>query len=199
MLTFDDPTHVYRWEGNKVPSVTGFLEPIHSFAGVPPDILRAAQERGTYVHQLTELYDLGDLDEVALGGVAGGIYLGYLRAWKSFLEDYEPNWDEIEVMGYSQRYGFAGTWDRHGTLARKRPGPFLIDIKTAWMCSRAWGVQTAAYRQIRAERDPMAALDNRATVQLHADGTYDFLEWFDPDDWACFHSLLTIRNWSNKK
>lgn len=199
MLTFDEPTHAYHWEGKRVPSVTGFLHPIHNFDGVPPAILAAAAARGTYVHRMTELYDLGELDEEANASVDGGSFIGYLRAWKDFLEMYEPNWGEIEQMGYHKQHRFAGTWDRHGTFNRTRPGPFLIDIKTGLDSHRAWGVQTAAYRSIRAQTDLGANFDNRATVQLRADGTFNFIEWTDPDDWAVFLALLTIKNWETKR
>lgn len=198
MLTFDDPTHTYRYNGVVVPGVTSLLRPIHDFSKIPPDILADAQHRGTYCHKMTELYDLGNLDEQANAQVEQGRYIGYLRAWKEFLEDYRPDWWEIEHMDYSRRYNYCGTWDRRGTLNGKRRGRFLIDIKTANDPHDPWGVQTAAYRQIAAEQEISAATDNRATVQLHADGNYKFLEWTDPTDWDCFHALIVMHNWKEK-
>lgn len=199
MLTFDSAAHAYYWHGQRVPGVTSLLQPIHDFSRVPRDVLEAAQRRGTYVHAMTELYDLGELDEDANAAVADGAYVGYLQAWKRFVAEYEPNWIDIESMGYSLAYGYAGTWDRRGTLGRTRPGPALIDIKTSGDPAFAWGVQTAAYRQIAMEREPSAALDLRATVQLHADGTFDFLPWTEPDDWRAFHALLTVHQWRTKR
>lgn len=197
-LSFNEERHEYRWNGEVVPSVTSFLKPIYDFSEVPSRYLEEAQQRGTYVHQMTEAYDLGVLDEQANAAVADGAFVGYLAAWKRFLADHEPIWDEIEQMGYCQQHRFAGTWDRCGTLERGRPGRWLIDIKTSQQASRAWGVQTAAYRLIRAERNPMAALDQRGTVQLRPDGTYEFIPWNDPDDLQCFLALLAVRNWSTK-
>ena len=46
MLTFDEPSHTYRWQGQVVRSVTQYLERLHSFAGVPVDVLEAAKKRG---------------------------------------------------------------------------------------------------------------------------------------------------------
>ena len=198
-LTFIEQTHSYYFKGQLVPGVTTLLRPIHDFSKIPRDILEAAQARGTYVHRMTELYDLGELDEEALGAVEDGRWLGYLRAWKQFLEDHEPNWVEIEQMGYSQRYGFAGTWDRRGMLARRYKGRFLIDIKTAGEPADAWGVQTAAYRQIASEVDFDAILDRRATVQLAADGSYKFLEWTQGDDFLVFKALLTLHDWRARR
>lgn len=198
MLTFDEATHTYRWNGQRVPSVTSLLRPIHDWSKVPPEILRAAQARGTYVHRMTELYDLGELDEERNAQVAGGLYVGYLRAWKAFLTDFSPTWGEIEKMDYS-RLGYAGTWDRWGQLNGRYTGRWLVDIKTGAEASRAWGVQMAAYRQIRMEADPSSATDGRATVQLASDGTYEFVPWTDPDDWACFRGLLDVYKWSAKE
>ncbi|CAB4158428.1 hypothetical protein UFOVP703_10 [uncultured Caudovirales phage] len=200
MLTFDGPTHTYRWHGQLVPGVTTILHPLEDWSKVPKDVMRQAQERGTFVHSLTELYDLGQLDvDAVLFDAAYLAYRGYLRAWQSFTSDYDPVWSEIEQMGYSQRFGFAGTWDRAGELLRKAPGRWHVDIKTSEQSYASWGVQTAAYRQIRSESAPTAALDRRATVQLHADGRYTFLPWDEADDWPCFQALLTVHNWSSRR
>lgn len=199
MLTFNAERHEYRWNGAVVPGVTSLLKPIHDFSGVPADVLRNAQERGTYVHRMTELYDLGQLDEAANAEVADGLYARYLIGWKKFLGDHEPNWSEIEEMGYSKLYGYCGTWDRAGRLGKRRAGRWLIDIKTSIEPADAWGVQVAAYRQLRMEKDPQSALDRRGTVQLNADGTYELIEWTKPDEWDCFHALLTLHRWRTSR
>lgn len=197
-LTFDPVEHAYTWEGKRVPSVTQLLDCLHSFAGVPVDVLEAAQHRGSYVHAMCELYDGGELDEEANARVSDGAFVGYLEAWKRFLHDYEPNWSGIERRGYSRLYGFAGTMDRDGVLARVRPGAHVIDIKTAEQSHRVWGLQTAAYRQILMELDPSHAFDQRATVQLAKDGNYRFTPWTDPADWPTFQALITLDNWSRQ-
>ena len=199
MLTFDEPTHTYRWDGRRVPSVTQLLEHLHSFAGVPLAILLEAQQRGTYVHQMCELYDRGELDEQQNAHVAGGLYVGYLDAWKRFIDDFAPNWEAIEERGYSRAHGFAGTKDRRGGFERRHTGSrWVCDIKTGRQAHRVWGLQTAAYRQIDIERDASHARDRRATVQLGVDGRYRFIEWNDPADWPTFHALLTLDKWSHQ-
>jgi hypothetical protein len=197
-LTFDAATHTYRFGGSVVRSVTQHLQALHSFAGVPLDVLEAAQERGTYVHKMCELFDLGELDEVENAKIEGGRYVGYLDAWKRFIDDFRPNWSGIECMGYSPLYRFAGAMDRHGTFERKAPGRWIPDIKTSLQPHRVWGLQTAAYRQLLAEQDPAHALDQRATVQLAANGAYKFIQWTDPADWPTFQALVTLNNWSTK-
>lgn len=197
-LTFDELTHTYRYSGKVVRSVTQHLQALHSFAGVPADVLAAACERGTYVHKMCELYDLDALDEEANAQVEGGRYVGYLTAWKRFLEAYAPNWAGIENQEYSALYEYAGTMDRHGAFERIAPGEWVVDIKTSLQPHRVWGLQTAAYRQLLAEKDPGHALARRATVQLAASGAFKFIPWNDPSDWPTFQALLTLNNWSPK-
>lgn len=194
-LTFDAERHEYRWNGERVPNVTSVLAPASDFSRVPQDVLEAAQRRGRYVHRMCELYDLGDLDEEANAAVAEGMFVGYLAAYKRFLDDYEPAWTLIERPMYSQRYRYAGTPDRRGRFGRKRPGWWLVDLKTSVEDSPSWGLQTAAYRQLCAEEDFDAGLDNRATLQLRPDGKYELTPWAGQHDLQVFLGLLTFNHW----
>jgi len=80
MLTFDEPSHVYRWRGEVVPSVTQILSPLVNYAMVPPEALERARLLGQAVHRMTELHDLDDLDEDSLTPEM----LPYLAGWKKF-------------------------------------------------------------------------------------------------------------------
>jgi len=190
MLEFDEDLHQYKFNGVVKPSVTNCLSHLHSFGLVRKDVLEAACQRGSYVHTLTEYHDQNDLDSESIG-----IYAGYLDAWIQFCADHKAVWQGIEVRGYSERYGYAGTYDRAGTL---NGSPFVVDIKTSQASHPVWGLQLSAYRQLCAEKDPEWMLSRRATVQLRPDGTYKFLEWTDPADWTTFLSLINLINWSQK-
>lgn len=192
-LTFDEPSHTYHYEGRVVPSVTQVLGKLHDFSMVPKDVLAAACERGTIVHKLCEYHDQGDLDPESIGD-----YWPYLDAWIAFRQDYGAEWEAIEERHYSDRYGYAGTLDRRGTL-RKLGGRWIVDAKTGASLHRVCGMQLAAYRQQVAEKHPAWLLARRATVQLRPDGTYLFREWTDPDDWSAFLSLIHLTNWSTKQ
>ena len=195
MLHFTAQTHVYTWNGHPVPSVTQLLRPLQDWGMVPRDVMEASKERGTHVHKITQLYDEKRLDPESVDPE----YQPYLDAWCLFLRDYGAVWDGIEVMGYSTRCGFAGTYDRRGALRTLRPGNhWIVDIKTSAMRHPIMGVQLAAYRQIETERDPLMALARRATVQLLPSGTYQFYEWTSSEDWNVFQSLITLSNWANK-
>lgn len=195
-LTFDEASHTYRYDGRVVPSVTQLLDKLHDFSGVPEAILTAAKERGTYVHQMCEMFDRDELDIPRVPEQ----YLGYLNAWEAFTVEYGPVWAGIEDRGYSRHFGYAGTMDRRGTLPRMfSPSVrWILDIKTSIDAHPVWGMQTAAYRQITAEQDMQYALARRATVQLRADGRFKFNTWDDPDDWPAFQALITLSNWSHK-
>lgn len=191
MLEFDEVQHLYTFNGVVKPSVTTLLSRLHSFGMVPADVLAAACTRGTYVHALCEFYDQQDLDDSSVGE-----YRGYLDAWGKFCADHKAEWTGVEVQGYSERYGYAGTLDRCGTL---NGAPWVIDLKTSQSSHPVWNMQLAAYRQLLAETvDSKWALARLGTVQLRPDGTYKLIEWTDPDAWPAFLSLITLTNWSNK-
>lgn len=192
VLTFDADSHTYRFGGLVRPSTTQLIGKLHDFGMIPKYVLEAAQERGTIVHTLCEYHDQNDLDASSIGS-----YGGYLDAWIQFLADYKAVWTHIEHRAYSERYGFAGTLDRRGTLRGIRYSS--VDIKTAKQSHPVWGLQSAAYRQLGTEENPaLWATGRRATVQLRPDGTYKFLPWDDPLDWPAFLALIQLTNWSMK-
>lgn len=194
-LTFHEPTHTYFWLGQRVPNVTSILEAASDYGMVSSDLMEAARDRGTFVHKMCEYDDLGDLDP----SEEQGTYAGYLKAWRSFMLDYGAEWSGIEERGYSRLYRYAGTMDRRGVL-RKRHGNtrWVIDLKTSVRKTKVWGLQTAAYRQICAEEHPDWALAQRATVQVRADGKYQFVPWPSPLDLPAFLGLKTFTDWTTQ-
>jgi len=191
MLTFNEALHEYRWNGEVRPSVTQVISRLSSFGMVPPDVLAAAQERGTAVHTLTQYNDEDDLDMASVDPA----YSLYLSAWIKFCTQHRTDWRGIEYQSYSPRFGYAGTMDRYGHLNGQ---PYVIDIKTGAQSHKVWGMQTAAYRQLLAENIGHEwMLARRATVQLRHDGAYKLIAWDDPSDWSAFLALITLTNWSN--
>ena len=189
MLTFDPSNHSYRFSGRPVPSVTQLLQHLHSFEGVPHDVLEAAKERGTAVHLTTELFDKDDLVEDTLDPVL----TGYLKGWRQFKADHKARFVGIEKRVYHPTFRYAGTYDRKGYLDGG-PEVWRLDIKTSIQSHPVWGLQTAAYE--RAD-NPLPG-DRRGTVQLRPDGTYRFHEWTDAADWPTFVSLASLHHWTQK-
>lgn len=194
MLTFDEARHEYRFNGVVVPGVTSLLRQLHSFAGVPLDVLDRARDRGKDVHLACQLFDEDDLDEEALQRLDPEVF-GYFEGWKRFMRDCEPNWTAIEQPVFHKLLRYAGTPDRFGSLTWAG-GPVeeaQVDIKTSQQSHPVWGIQTAAYNHAAGTPHRL-----RLTVQLRPDGTYKILPWIDPQDWPVFVSLTTLRTWKER-
>lgn len=190
-LTFDEPSHTYRYGGEIVPSVTQILESegISDFSRVPSEALRIAQERGTAVHKATQYLDEGRLD----WNTVHESLLGYLEAWERYKTECKVELLEIETAVYST-LGYAGTLDRI-IYAGGRNG--LIDIKSGSPTAAA-AIQTAAYGYAHPKRDKLSF---RAAVQLSADGTYK-VQKHDNDliwDFNVFAAALTLYDYKRRK
>ena len=185
-LTFDAETHVYRYMGDVVPSVTGILKPLQDFSNVPVQVLEAASDFGTAVHLACELWDRGTLDEDLLDPAL----VPYLAGWKQFSADHAVKWEMIEEQVYHPGLRYAGTLDRYGDVAGTMT---TLDIKSSVGLYPAVGPQLAAYKAAI----PFAPLASaRMAVQLKADGSYVAKTYTDRTDWPLFASLVTVRNWS---
>lgn len=70
VLNFDSSTHTYTIGGRSVPSVTeivGLLTAQRYDSGTNQAVMRQAAQRGTLVHECTELIDYGiPLDEIEI-------------------------------------------------------------------------------------------------------------------------------------
>ncbi|GAA4401125.1 hypothetical protein [Quisquiliibacterium transsilvanicum] len=183
MLTFDEQTHTYYLNGQKVPGVTSVLSPLTDFSRVPPHVLQAASDFGKAVHRACELHDLGELDHNTLDPALWS----YLDAWIAFSADHSVEWEQIEQPAYNATMRYAGTPDRFGKVNGR---PTVVDIKSTAQLYPAVGPQLAAYAN--ALQQPYA---DRLAVQLKGDGTYVAKPYTDPADWPLFCSLLTLRNW----
>lgn len=189
-----DEEHRYFYDGQRVPGVTSLIEQVHPFTGVHPEVLRAAQDRGDYVHRMCQYLDEDDFDQESCWPE----YRGYMHAWLRFTRECRPQWHGVEPMLYHPTLGFAGQPDRLGTLNGK-PDLCVPDIKTGEQTLRVWGIQNAAYRALAAVVDPEYMLARRFTIQLRNDGTYKLHEHTGPLDWPAFSALLTLHTWATRK
>lgn len=185
-LTFDAETHVYRFLGEVVPSVTGILKPLQDFSSVPEPVLEAASNFGTAVHLACELWDKGVLDEDLLDPALAP----YLAGWKQFSADHSVEWLMVEEQVYHPGLRYAGTLDRYGIVSGIRT---VLDIKSSVGLYPAVGPQLAAYGNALPGA-PMSVV--RMAVQLKADCSYVAKKYTDRTDWPLFASLVTVRNWS---
>lgn len=203
-VTFEEYGHVYRVNDVVERSVTQVLEAagISDFSGVPPDILRFAQERGTAVHAATHYDDEGALDEATVDPVIGG----YLEGWRKFRRDKRFNPREIEKLVY-RRVSFAGAdarvpaendvvvigrFDREGYVPMLRDA--IIDIKSGEE-AESWPVQLAPY--VRAFSRTAQWTHERVVVQLRRNGDYKTFVYPRADfdhDWLRFRdAAISLR------
>lgn len=183
-LIFDPVQHTYRLGSRQLPSVTQVLKDVGLIDATW--FTDEARLRGTYVHMATQYLDEGDLAEETVDPR----YLGYLNAYRRFLETARPVWERVEARVHDALLGYAGTFDRLGTL-NGTSQRWLIDIKTGDYATA--GLQTAAYRRCLEEPHMV----RRAALQLSADGSFNFHELSDRRDEPRFLAALTV--WQTKQ
>jgi hypothetical protein len=157
-LTMADARFYYDEEGNYVPSVTTILNAYPKGpeyyqwlkkVGTDADEIRdAAGERGSTVHNLTELYDSGE--EVSLLSDNGGFKYrmdewSMFERYTTFINKCHPQMLLSEETFVSRELGFAGTIDRIMTIGATN---YLVDIKTSSSIWESYWLQLAAYRKL---------------------------------------------------
>ncbi|MBY0436901.1 MAG: hypothetical protein K2W80_01830 [Burkholderiales bacterium] len=187
-LTFDEPTHVYRWNGVVVPSVTQIIRPIApSYNFVTPEQLEHARQEGVAIHRMVELEANHDLDEDALPEWLRP----YFTAWRKFVDETGFAIEQSEKRDYNPALRYAGTLDLRG---RNRKGtPWLIDLKRSFLAGRAIGVQLAAYAAFDKTCSP-----HRFGLRLMNNGEYRLREFSDSSDWSTFVACLTLHRFNER-
>lgn len=192
-LIFDPVKHEYFLGGDKLPGVTSILQVLGGYEGIPKHILDAAAERGTAVHRVCELHDLGTLDYGSLDDEL----IWYLMAWQKFLDDKKPEIIEIERPRHHPLAKYAGTYDRvlvlDGTLS-------MLDLKSSYKLMPATGPQTAAYAEARNAhiKNKTDHTKKRYGLKLMGDGTYELQQYKDPSDLNTFMACLTVTRWKQR-
>lgn len=131
-LSFDEEHHIFTAEGEIIPSVTSIIRK----AGLTPDWSQIADiewyaSRGTYVHQATEMWEKGTLDE----NTVDKEIRPYLEAYKRFRADYPVKVIDQEVRLWHPTYRYAGIIDmivedtRSYKLFLKKSGKYkLVEV-----------------------------------------------------------------------
>lgn len=205
LFTFDEPSHEYRLDGVRLPSVTQIIAPIRpDFSMVPPAALEAKRAFGTAVHLACELDDLGELEDDATDPRV----MGCVQAWRSFKAATSAQIVLNEQRLYHPVMRFAGQVDRTAFLmnmawrgADSTGAPWALDLKTSDQPHPSYGVQLAGYLMLlngQPDEGVMPSNTRRATVHLFEDGTYRFHEYKDPSDEATFIACLTLHRFKEK-
>ncbi len=188
MLTFEEPTHTYRWNNDVVISVTQALKSagILDYSMIPQDVLLAAAARGTYVHKMIHYWLDGDLDMSSVDR-----HHGYLMAAQRFIDETRFDVHRVECREYHPLLKYAGTWDLSGLFeGRDRT---IVDWKTG-VVFPGHGLQLVGYTDLNPE--PLSL--RRMAVKLNDDGSYKIHEYSVKDytrDRTLFRSALACAHW----
>jgi len=168
MLEFNECTHEYKYNGEVVPSVTQILRfaCVDFSSGANPYMRKIAADRGTRIHQACVAYDMDGFDGIT---EEDADIVPYIKAYKSFLDDYQiKGWELYEKPLYCYAGEWAGTIDRYGFIDGK---PTVLDIKTgSKLHMPIHSAQLWAYAYML--RDNGYPVDNATVLHLRKDGTY---------------------------
>ncbi len=176
------------WQGVSYSQVQAVLDP-GAFDSVPPEVLAAAQQRGTELHVLFGLLLLSRLGLCEKPERPTCALAGYFVAMEKFISDHHPVPVRVEESSVNEKAGYAGTPDCLVWLGKIL---VLIDLKTGGKRA-VHKTQLVAYRAM----DGYTDAKKLATLYVHADGTYklDYLPKADESlHWAWFQAGLTVLN-----
>jgi len=189
---FDAENHIYRLDGQAIPSVTQVLSAvgITDYSHIPIDKRDAAMHFGTAVHLACELWDKGNLNETILDK----LLIPYLDGWKKFLADSKPKIMDIENPLYSPKYRYGFRIDR---VLKINERITIVDIKTSADAQQGTDLQLAAYLSGWNEgRAPKYIATDRMAVHLNKDGSYKIIPYKNKNDvneWLVCLSMYNMK------
>lgn len=188
MLTFEKENHIYRWNGQAVPSVSEIIRPIIQYSGSIPDgVLEAAADRGHEIHQACEDIDKGEFYDPKE-------HDSYVEAYQEWKRSLECSFVQIESPLYSEFYGYAGTPDR---IAMIKDRPVVIDIKSTVKIEKHSLVQLTAYSELFREFAKLKSKPDGYILQLKKNGSFKFEKVSDLTKfWNVFLSCLNIHKFN---
>ena len=119
MVEYNDAIHEYSLEGIHVPSVSELLKPVTGDFECAP----MYAERGTAVHNLTELWDTG----LYFPELADDELMTYMMAYEDFHDQHEVEVIQLEQIVFNPTLMYAGRLDRLWIIDGDE---HLTDIKT---------------------------------------------------------------------
>ena len=164
ILQFFDKGHVYMLDGEQIPCVSDLCRFLHReiYKEAPIWQLEAAADRGTKVHEATELLDKTGRAEIE------DDYLPYLEAYARFRREHEVAWELIEHPDYHPEHRYAGTIDRYGMVDGYHT---LVDLKTTYTVYKPLcGASLNLYRMILEARKKR--VEKLLIIHLKKDGRY---------------------------
>ena len=184
-LQFDEATHIYRLDGEVLPSVTTLMQQLSSaeYKAIPQAVLAKAADRGTAVHAAIESYLKYGIN---ISDEESG---GYMDAFSKWFEKYKPTDISSEIRLYHKILHYAGTADMVCTIDGVQT---VVDFKTtSKLMPKLVCVQLEAYKQALLSHE--IDVKSKRVLQLKKDGTWEeqIFPDNDPTSWRVFNALLT--------
>lgn len=176
-LTFDEASHIYRLNGDIIPSVSKLMEPLKDqcYGGISKRTLENAAIKGSAVHNSIENWIKFGIDDIP--SEHRGYFNGFMEWWKQ----YKPRVFGSEVRIYHKLMRYGGTIDllcEIGGLLE------LIDFKTTYtLLEMACGVQLEAYSQALISHG--ITPQRKHILHLKKDGKWAFREFPAKDPARC--------------
>lgn len=150
------------------PKSFAFYEWLKRVGDSADEIRDVAGDKGSTVHKLTEMYDLGE--EVTLFNIEGNIDFrqvewAMFEKYVQFIERFKPEilYTEMSMVSPILKYG--GTLDR---VIRLNGKTYLVDIKTSNLLHNHFWLQLASYVKLFNEKFPDINIDGVAILYLNA-------------------------------
>lgn len=185
-LSFDEMTHIYRLDGEEIPSVSAVMDPLRQvyYGGINQRTLERAADKGSSVHNSIENWIKFEIDDIP--AEHRPYFDGFLEWW----DLRSPEVIDSEIRMYHKLFRYGGTCD---LLCRINGRIVLIDYKTTWNLSEMLcRVQLEAYEQALASHG--IKVDEKRILHLKRDGKWKdpVFESQDAVAWRTFGSLKNV-------
>jgi len=186
-LTFDETSHIYRLDGDVIPSVSEIMTPLSTakYKGISDRTLNNAANKGSAVHDAIEFwikYGVVDIEKE---------HAGYFNAFLRWWEKEKPVVIGSENRVYHPILQYGGTVDLYCLTGQSEPT--LVDYKCTYQLSEmTCRVQLEAYSQALASHDLPVMKKN--ILHLKKDETYEYRPFLakDPVAWRVFGNLKGV-------
>jgi len=163
--------------------VTEILKDYVDLSMVPPDVLQAAAERGTLVHDIC-------------AGILQGFFppeipeeaKGYVDSFLIFKEKYIRDVIAVEAEVVHPQWRYVGHIDFGGYLTMFEAA-VVLDWKTPVTKSKTWEAQCAAYLEAARVTFPNALWGKAGVLQLSPEGKAPKMTWVERPAEA-FHAFI---------
>ena len=173
-----------------LPRVTTIINPPSGFEAIPPDVLAAAGERGTAVHEACAAYALG------LWSPVPDDLQGYFDSFKRYFDSYVVDVIAVEAELIHPAFRYVGHADLIASVRGYLTGftvVAVLDYKTPLTHTPKWNMQCAGY--VEAAKEQYGASVGGA-LQLYKDGSLPKMTWV-PDQNKAFAAFLGMLNGYN--